>query len=107
MFRLTLRLIGWLALAGGFVVLVINGTQTIAANHLVLTSFGALTQRLLGPRYDALDAALQARHLQFLWHPVLTSIFAVPAFAILMVAGALVVLVTERRKQLIGHSSRP
>ncbi len=87
--------------------LVINGTQTIAVNRLVLTNFGNLAQPVLGARFDALDAALTARHAQFLWNPVITSILAAPAFVVLMVAGALVVLLTERRKKLIGHSSRP
>ena len=107
MFRLAFRFVGWLALAGGFVVLVINGTQTIAINRLVLTSFGALAQPVLGARYDALATTLSARHVGFLWNPLLSSIFAAPAFVVLMVVGALVVLITERRKKLIGHSSRP
>ncbi len=107
MFRLALRGVGWLALAGGFVMLVINGTQTIAVDRLVLTSFGTVAQAVLGARYDAMAPALAAHHAAFVWNPLLTSIFAAPAFGVFMVLGFLAVLVTAPRKKLIGYSSRP
>lgn len=107
MFRVALRLVGWLALAGGFVVLIINGTQTIAVDQLVLTKFGTMAQAVLGARYDAMAPALAARHVAFIWNPFLTSVFAAPAFGVLMVLGILAVLATPPRKKLIGYSSRP
>lgn len=107
MFRVALRLVGWLALAGGFVVLIINGTQTIAVNRLVLTNFGSMAQAVLGGRYGDLALALTAHHAAFIWNPLLTSVFAAPAFSVLMVLGILTVLATAPRRKLIGYSSRP
>lgn len=107
MVRLLFRFIGWLLLAAGFVTLVINGTQSIAANRLILSSFGETAQRL-APHYLAqVQSALHASQWASLGNPVLAYLLMTPTFVVLLVLGSILALVTDKREKPIGYSSRP
>ena len=107
MFRLLFRIAGWLALAGSFVAIVIDGTKSIAADEIKLTGFGQLLAQSLGERFAAIQPAVERNITPFLWDPVLVQMFRVPAFAVLALLGVLLVLATARRRKRIGYSSRP
>ncbi|MBV1700438.1 MAG: hypothetical protein KGQ46_01300 [Hyphomicrobiales bacterium] len=107
MVRLFFRFIGWLLLAAGFVTLLINGTQSIAANRVILSSFGETSQKF-APQYLALaQSALHASQWAFLGNPVLAFLLMVPTFVILLILGSILVLATGKRAKPIGFSSRP
>ena len=107
MIGLLLRVLGWLMLAGGFVALVVDGTQSIAADALRWTALGQHLAQALGPRFAAIQPAVERNLSPLLWDPVLTRLFQVPTFIALVVAGSILILASGRRRPAIGYSSRP
>lgn len=106
MIRLALRMLGWLSLAGGFVALVIDGTQTIAGDALHLTSLGAALGAIFGQRLAALQPMVERNLSPVLWNPVLTALLATPLSAALIALGVASALATGRQRPQIGVSSR-
>lgn len=86
---------------------VVDGTASIAGQGLVVTSFGALIARLVGP---GLLAALQAgveRDLHpLLWDPLLRQLLALPAAALFTAFGILFWTASRERPERIGFSPR-
>ena len=107
MVRLFFRIAGWLALAASFVATVIDGTQSIAADAIMLTASGQLLAQVLGARFAAIQPAVERNISPLLWDPVLATLFRLPAFAVLAALGVLLILATARRGERIGYSSRP
>ena len=106
MFRLLFRILAILALAGGFVALVVDGTRSIAAGEISMAGFGEVLQQALGPKFATLQPAL-ARLTPLLWDPVALKVLATPLWIVLILLGIFLVLATRRREPKIGFSSRP
>ncbi len=104
MIRFLFRLLGLLCLATAFLLLVYDGTKSIAANHLYFTSVRTL--------WDLVNAASLAKVKPlilpyaggFLWDPVMLSILAAPAWSLFGVLGILLILLGRRKKPLIGYA---
>lgn len=103
MIRFLFRLLGLLCLAAAFVLLVYDGTKSIAADHLYFTSVRTL--------WDLVNAASLARVRPlilpyvggFLWDPVMLTILKAPAWSLFGVVGILLILLGRRKKPLIGY----
>lgn len=105
MFRFVFRLLGFLLLAGAFVTFVIDGTRSVAASHLQWVRIGEALDRLSPKSPALLEARLAA------WHPALgdpvgTTVLATPLVVVLLVAGVLLVHLTEDRKPSVGTLAR-
>jgi hypothetical protein len=107
MIRFLLRLIGLLALAGGFAALVVDGTRSIAASELRLLPLGDLAAAMFPARFAQLQPYVTREIHPLLWDPVLTTLLRLPAWLILAIIGLLFLRLAQRRRQPIGHSSRP
>jgi hypothetical protein len=99
--RFLLRLIGTCLVAAGFVALVIDGTRSIADGNLALTTFGDTLFGLDPSVPGTLQGWIQGG-APWLWDPVTVWILAQPAFAVLAVIGAILVLLgrPSRRHRL-------
>ncbi len=106
MFRILLRILGILALAGGFVTLVVDGTRSIAAGEVSMAGLGEVSQQVLGPKFASLQPAI-ARLSPLLWDPVALGVLAAPLWIVLVAPGIMLVLATRRREPKIGFSARP
>jgi hypothetical protein len=103
MMRFLFRLLGLLCLAAAFVLLVYDGTKSIAADYLYFTSVRTL--------WDLVNAASLARVKPLilpyagglLWDPVMLTILAAPAWSLFGVVGILLMLLGRRKKPLIGY----
>ncbi|MBR0692308.1 hypothetical protein [Bradyrhizobium lablabi] len=103
MIRGFFRLIGLLLLAGGFVFMVYDGARYVADQRLRLTQFGQFW-------YDI----HQSSELAFrnwledvapgLWNSVVRVILEQPVFAVLGIAGILLMILFRPRKPLIGYT---
>ena len=90
--RFIIRLIGVILFAAAFVILVIDGTRSIAGNALYLSSL-AESVRLIWPTgVETTEDTLRALWVG-LWDPVGAWLFERPAFAVLGVAGLLLMLI--------------
>jgi hypothetical protein len=104
--RFLFRLLGYLAVGGGFVVLVLDGARSIANQSISPTPFGELAFRALGERYLLLQPAIE-RHLHpLLWDPVVLNLTLLPAFAVALALGFLFLLIGRRPSPGIGILTR-
>lgn len=107
MIRLFFRLLGIVALAGAFVMAVIDGTSSIAAGEISISAFRMAVMRLAGDKFALIQPAIERNVTPLLWDPVCITLLALPTFAVLAVAGAILLLATRKKRRTIGFSSRP
>ena len=104
MIRFLFRFFGLICLAAAFVLVIYDGTKSIAADNLYLTSVQAL--------WDLINAASLARLKPLivpyangvLWDPVMLTFLAAPSWAVLGVLGVIFVLLGRKKKPLIGYA---
>lgn len=104
MIRFLLRFIGLLVLAAAFILVIYDGTKSIAANSLFFTSVRTLWELVNAGSLAKLRALIAPYAGGFLWDPVMTSILAAPAFSLLGFFGIVFILLGRRRKPLIGYA---
>ncbi len=108
MIRFFFRFLGLICLAAAFILVVYDGTKSIAANHLYFTSVQALWQlinaaSLQGFIHDT--KALVAPYAGgMLWDPGVLGILAAPSWSLLGGFGILFLLLGRRKKPLIGYA---
>lgn len=90
--RLIIRLVGVVLFAAAFVILVIDGTRSIAGNALYLSSLAESVNLLWPDGVAATEAALRSLW-DPLWDPAGLWLFAQPACAVLGIAGLLLMLI--------------
>jgi len=103
MIRGFFRLVGLLLLAGGFVFMVYDGARFVADNTLRFTRFGDFWNDVHQSSQQAFHAWVGAKS-PWLWNGVFRVILEQPAFAVMGIAGILLMLLFRPRKPLIGYS---
>lgn len=108
MIRFLFRSLGLICLAAAFILVVYDGTKSIAANQLYFTSVHALWQ-LINPA--SLQGFIQdTKPLVtpyaggMLWDPGVLGILAAPSWSLLGIVGILFLLLGRRKKPLIGYA---
>lgn len=97
--RLALRLLGTWLIGLAVVLLVIDGTRSLAANHLVLASFGQTWLGLHEPSLLAVRSFFDSRFFADLLGHVLDAILTYPAFAVIGVPGIVLALLGRRPRR--------
>jgi hypothetical protein len=103
MIRGLFRLIGLLLLAGGFVFMVYDGASFVANQTLRFTRFGQFWNDIHQSSQAAFQAWVEAK-APWLWENVARLVLNQPVFAVLGVAGILLMILFRPRKPLIGYS---
>lgn len=104
MIRFLFRSLGLFCLAAAFVLVIYDGTKSIAGNQLFLTSVSTLWG-LIGANSLAMLKPLISPYANgVIWDPVMVSILAAPAWAMLGLLGILFMLLGRRKKPLIGYA---
>jgi len=105
MLRLLTRLIGLLLLAGGFIALIVDGTRSIAAGSLMVTSISRGTASVFPGLYQSMQASVE--HVSaYLWDPVLTTLMTAPVSVAFGGVGALLILLSHRRQTPLYYARR-
>lgn len=104
MIRFLLRFIGLLLLAAAFILVIYDGTKSIAANNLFFTSVRTLWELLNAGSLAKLRPLISPYAGGILWDPVMVSILAAPACGLLGFIGIVFILLGRRRKPLIGYA---
>lgn len=107
MLRIISRTIGLLLLAGGFAALIVDGTRSIAASALKLSSFGDLCGQIFPNSFPLLQPAVERNIHPLVWDPILRGFFLAPAWLVLIAFGLLLLWMAQRRRAMVGYSSRP
>jgi hypothetical protein len=102
MIRGIFRSIGLLLLAGGFVFLVYDGARSIADQTVRLTTLGEFWNDIHQASQQAVRTQIEAS-APWMWD-LLKLVLSQPAFAVLAVAGILLMLLFRPRRPLIGYS---
>jgi len=104
MLRLLIRFIGLLALAGGFIGCIVDGTRSIAGDGLYVTTLAQSLQAVNRVAYAAFQAFVQTHFPAFLWDPVLVHLMLVPFSLALGGIGAILILLSHEPRPGIGYS---
>jgi len=103
MIRFLLRFIGLICLAAGFILLIYDGTKSIAGNRLFLTSVRTLWEQINAGSLARIEPTIQSYVGGFLWDPLMVTILAAPSWGLLGVLGILFLLLGRKKKPLIGY----
>jgi hypothetical protein len=103
MIRFLFRFIGLISLAAAFILLIYDGTKSIAGNRLFLTSMRTLWELINAASLQKLKPMIDPYAGGFFWDPVMVSILAAPSWSLLGGFGILLLLLGRRKKPLIGY----
>ena len=103
MIRFFFRFIGLISLAAAFILLIYDGTKSIAGNRLFLTSMRTLWELINAASLQKLKPMIDPYAGGFFWDPVMVSILAAPSWSLLGGFGILLLLLGRRKKPLIGY----
>lgn len=104
MIRFLLRFLGLICLAGAFILAIYDGTKSIAANRVFLTSVRTVWELINA------NSLMQAKPLisryagGVLWDPGMVAILNAPAFTLLGCLGIVLLMLGRRKKPLIGYA---
>lgn len=90
--RFIIRLVGVILFAAAFVILVIDGTRSIAGNDLYLSSLADSVTLLWPTGVESAEAFVDGL-AGSLWDPAGVWLFAQPGFVVLGIAGLLLMLI--------------
>lgn len=97
--RLVLRVLGTWLLGLALVLIVIDGTKSLAADSLVLTSLSDAWTGLHPQSLMVVETFLRGRFLGEALAAIFTAVLTYPAFAVIGVPGILLALLGRRRRR--------
>jgi len=103
MIRFLFRFLGLICLAAAFILVIYDGTKSIAGSRLTLTSVRALWELINAGSLTKLKPLIEPYAGGLLWDPVMLFILAAPSWSVLGLFGILFILVGRRKKPLIGY----
>jgi len=104
--RFLLRLIGYLLVAAGFIVAVIDGARAIANSAPRFTAVSDTLVAVLHERYALLQPAIERNIHPLLWDPVMLSLMRMPAALLALLLGFLLLWLGRRPEPEIGIVTR-
>jgi hypothetical protein len=90
--RLILRILGTWLIALAVILVVIDGTRSLAASALVTSSLGETWNAVNASSLMALKGFIDGRFFGPVLDPLLTALLGYPGFAVLGIPGALLVI---------------
>jgi hypothetical protein len=104
MIRFLFRFVGLISLALAFILLIYDGTKSIAGNNLYLTSVRALWDLINAGSLARLKPMLEPYANGYLWDPMMLGFLSAPSWAVLGGVGIVFILLGRRKKPLIGYA---
>lgn len=107
MLRRLFRLVGFVAIALAFALLVKDATRSIAGGALALTPLGQDAATWFPAKFPLLQPLLERNLHPFLWDPVALALLHAPTWLALGLAGTLVFYAVRPRRRAVGTAGRP
>lgn len=104
MIRFLLRFVGLLSLAAAFILVIYDGTKSIAGNALFITSVRMLWETVNAASLQNVRPMLESYLGGLLWDPVVLAILGAPSWALLGLLGVFFILLGRKKKPLIGYA---
>lgn len=99
--RLVLRVIGTLLIAFAVILIIIDGTRSLAANGLVFTPLGATWESMHAESLAAMREFLGTRLFGPLLDPVVAGLLGLPGWAVVGVPGLLLAWAGRSRRERV------
>jgi hypothetical protein len=103
MIRFLFRFLGLLCLALAFILLVYDGTKSIADQRLYITTVTDVWVAVQESSLTQLRPVVE-RLSVWLWDPVIVKILAAPSELVLAVIGMVLILIGRKKRPLIGYA---
>jgi hypothetical protein len=104
MIRFLFRFIGLICLAAAFILVIYDGTKSIAGNNLYLTSVRALWDLTNAGSLQQLKPLILRYASGYLWDPVMVTFLQAPSWGVLGFLGIVLILLGRKKKPLIGYA---
>jgi hypothetical protein len=104
MIRFLLRFLGLICLAGAFILVIYDGTKSIAGNRFFFTTVRMLWELLSPNSLAQLKPLLSSYANGMIWDPGAVTVLAWPAWSLLGCLGILFILLGRKKKPLIGYA---
>ncbi|MEJ2376108.1 MAG: hypothetical protein P8Y71_12070 [Pseudolabrys sp.] len=104
MIRFLFRFIGLICLAAAFVLVIYDGTKSIAGDSVSITTVRALWELINAGSLADLKPAILPYANGMLWDPVMLTLLAAPSWAVLGFLGVVFMLLGRKKKPLIGYA---
>jgi hypothetical protein len=105
MIRFLLRSLGLWMLAAGFVIFVYDGTKSIAASMLSVTTVEDIWNILYSKNaQDMLKPMIDRSIGEWLWDAAMLPFLHTPGSLVFCILGAILVLLGRKKKPLIGYA---
>ncbi len=104
MIRFLFRFIGLICLAAAFILVIYDGTKSIAGSNLYITSVRALWDTINAASLANLKPVIVPYAHGMLWDPVMLTFLAAPSWAVLGFLGMVFVLLGRKKRPLIGYA---
>lgn len=104
MIRFLFRFIGLLLLAAAFILVIYDGTKSIAASHFYFTSVRTLWELINAGSLATLKPLISPYAGGVLWDPGMLALLAAPAWSLIGFFGIIFILLGRRKKPLIGYA---
>jgi len=103
MIRFLFRFLGLICLAAAFILVIYDGTKSIAANAIYFTQLGKTWYELSPNSLQLLQPAIERNVAVWLWNPVIQTVLEQPTWLVLGVTGSILILLGRKKKPLIGY----
>ena len=104
MIRFLLRFIGLFSLAAAFILVIYDGTKSIAGNAVSITSVRALWELINAASLARVEPLIKPYAGGLLWDPLMVSVLSAPSWALLGLFGIFFILLGRKRRPLIGYA---
>jgi hypothetical protein len=104
MMRFLSRSVGFFALAAAFLLVIYDGTKSIAGNTVFMTSMRALWETINAASLQSLRPLIEGKIGPFAWDPVFVSFLNAPSWAIIGGLGVVLILLGRKKRPLIGYA---
>lgn len=104
MIRFLFRFVGVLCLAAAFILVIYDGTKSIAGNNLYLTSVRELWDLINAGSLAQLKPLIEPYANGLLWDPIMLTLLAAPGWSVFGGLGIIFVLLGRKKKPLIGYA---
>ncbi len=104
MIRFLFRFVGLICLAAAFILAIYDGTKSIAANSLYLTSVRTLWDLINAGSLARLQPTIQHYANGYLWDPLMLGFLSAPSWVVLGFLGIVLLLLGRKKKPLIGYA---
>lgn len=104
MIRFILRVLGLWILAAAFIVLIYDGTRSIAGSQVLVTPVGEIWNDINSTSLLLLQPAIERHVAVWLWNPVILTVLTAPAALVLAILGGVLMVLGRKKKPLIGYA---